>query len=437
VALGAVLGLAMASTVLVACTHDDPAEGGTRAPVTTPANPAWRSAVLGRSRAVVDLPAPPVRGTPQVVANHGEDLVVFGGADRTGSGLDRPHDDGAVLDADTFSWTALPRPPFAHPTASPVGAVVGDELVISGADCDPSRPGGGSSGPSCSVGDVRSARLDLSTRRWERIPSPLGSAVVEVERMWATPGGVLASVLGPDAPQDPNAPPRTAPAVGSAPAGPAAVWSFLPTGADAWLAVAPPPQPSRITCGSQGTVASVSYDVAADGGIGQVRASFFDATTRAWTPPSPPAVEHATGAMGAACVPDGVVWAAVAGPFWGTNGVLQDTTDQAIWVLRRPGTAWERRPWDPTPLDDRPPDTFGYVSLTPFGLPTALPVTLDPAAVVFTAPDRSHAESWDVANGAWTIWPTDATLALGLVDATILGRTVATEYGSAAIRAVA
>ena len=106
------------------------------------------------------------------VGNHGDDLVVVGGREFTRSGMERPSDDVAVLDAGTFSWRSYPRPPFDHPTGYPIAAVTGDVVLISGFSCEIGTETHDSSGPDCALGPRQTARLDLDSGRWTRLASP-------------------------------------------------------------------------------------------------------------------------------------------------------------------------------------------------------------------------------------------------------------------------
>ncbi len=443
----AIAALALLAATIVACTDD----GMHAARVTTPPDRVGRAAVQSGADPVVVLPQPPVRGRPEFVGEHDEDLVVFGGALRTHSGLDVLQDAVAVLDEDTFAWTVLPGPPFDHPTADPAVAISGDDLVLVGADCDPSRPGIGSSGPACRTGAVRSARLDLATGRWQRLPNPPGAGSGDIVQAWSASGGVLVAVTRAIPVGVPGAPPVTIPAGAIQPDRTQVGWSYLPDGAAAWESVPPAPIRATIRCGAQRTVAVIAVDSTWDGvtwspasagggspsqSYGRVRATFFDGATRTWTAPSAPAVEHATGAVGGGCVPGGVVWAAAAGVWWASNGVVQPTDDQAVWVLRQGSADWERHPWDPPPAD--PGDPGGSAAIGPFILSAVpLPVVLDPTGVVFESPDRQHAVTWDLASGRWDHFPADQVQPDALVDAAVLGRTVAARFEAPYLVAVA
>ena len=227
VILGAAVAVALA---LAACGSDRAADGDGSASattVTTPADPAARDAVRAGASPVIDLPAPPIDGMPVFVGNHGDDLVVVGGREFTRSGMERPSDDVAVLDAGTFSWRSYPRPPFDHPTGYPIAAVTGDVVLISGFSCEIGTETHDSSGPDCALGPRQTARLDLDSGRWTRLASPatpaeqtgpLGSVDAD---LFATPTGVLAAV----------------PSVRVELAGRQRAWSFLATGSDRWVPV--------------------------------------------------------------------------------------------------------------------------------------------------------------------------------------------------------
>jgi hypothetical protein len=408
--------VAILSGSVVACTGERQDRGITAA---SPADPAARRRVE-QAAAPVDLPDPPLAGTPQFVANHGDDVVVFGSRRSDGAGLDLVDDDGAVLDAGAFAWSSLPGPPFRFATGDLHVAVSRDDLVVTGYACDPDSTPQGSSGPHCSVGADQTARLNLATGTWERIPNPPGPHPgYVVASLWGTPSGVLASVEVE----------RGVP-----------TWSRLLAGSRTWKPVAAPPVvgpslPVTQVCGADGSVAVLATQTwsgpsgwsptsmigfGSGERYGRAVVTFWDDATGSWTTASEPAVLSGAASVSGGCVQGRYVLVVAGdGP---TTGVA--STDAGVWVLAAGSTRWERRPWVP------PSPLFGAFSGPPW-----IPMpTVAHTSVVTSTVNLGEVWAYRVADDRWSRLADVSPYQL--TNATVLGHVVATTDDSTTLRAL-
>lgn len=421
VILGAAVAVALA---LAACGSDRAADGDGSASattVTTPADPAARDAVRAGASPVIDLPAPPIDGMPVFVGNHGDDLVVVGGREFTRSGMERPSDDVAVLDAGTFSWRSYPRPPFDHPTGYLTAAVAGDDLVISGFSCEIGTETHDSSGPDCALGPRQTARLDLDSGRWTRLASPatpaeqtgpLGSVDAD---LFATPTGVLAAL----------------PSVRVELAGRQRAWSFLATGSDRWVPVdAPPFELPLDACRAGGAVSVVTVDVTQDGttwspksngfwGSGEryahLRATTWQDDTRTWSTPTEGLVGGAgVPHLGVSCTATSTV-AFTSGQGLPGAAPATDPADVGVFVAAHGGATWVRQAVSPPPVFDAGDSLMAAGTLPTYSVP--------PVAVLWNLAGTDGV-AYDLGTGATTAWPTPRSEIWQPVDASILGRPV-------------
>lgn len=421
----------LAVVALAVSCGSDGAEDGAGTVVTTPAAPDVRAAVVAGSSPTVALPPPPLEGMPTFVGNHGDDLVVVGGTEFTRSGMERPSDDVAVLDARTFSWRSYDRPPFEHPTGYLLAAVTGDVVVTSGFSCEVGTRTQDSSGPNCALGPRQTARLDLGSGRWQRLAEPPGSnepnrAPVDAD-LFGTPSGVLAAL----------------PSVRVAVPGSQRVWSFLPNGSDDWVRVDPPPFEKPLgACRAGGAVGVVTVDVAWGGvnwtpkdnsgwGSGEryahLRTVTWQDATRTWSVPTEPLI-GGTGVprLGVSCTATSTV------AFTSGDGLPNDTSppadpaDVGVFVAASGGTSWTRQAATAPAAFDASPSLMA----------STLPTYTDPSIAVLFDLAGSNGVAYDLMTGSTRSWPTPASSSQVTADASILGRPVVVPERAPALAAV-
>ncbi len=392
----------MVALVLVAagCSGED-----SFTPESTKADPAGRAAVQAAT-GVQALPDAPLAGSPQIVGNYGKDLVAWGSIRPDRTGMQSVTDDGAVLNADTFSWTTLPPPPFKFPTANAAGGVVGDELVVTGYACDPSSKPVDSAAPKCAFGAKQAATLNLKTKRWTSVapgpPSKPSDAVVA----HVIGGQLIMDVRPLDGPQS--------------------WWRYDPAG-HKFVPIPLPPLTVTQVCSTPSTLAAVEVQVRTAGAsdwrpvsilsfasgdlFGQVRATFWNPTTNTWSPPSDPAVTSGTSYLTGGCAGGSVVLLAA--------GRTQAPGDIGAWVINAATSTWQHRDW-PAAATVGP-----YVVADPRPLPTVNDTQL-------RWRDLATSQEWSYqpATNQWTQVPPGAAVTAtngALTAATILGRPVLTD----------
>jgi hypothetical protein len=357
---------------------------------------------------LVDLPPAPIDGSPAFVANLGDDLLIFGSTESRGRRV--PTDQGAVLDAETFSWSTLPSPPFEFATGYLQAALSGRHLVISGHACDPETKPVGSAGPECSIGVEQTARLDLDAGVWTAVDDPgFDVSFTSTDKLFSVPNGVVAAVENERG---------------------IATWLRLDNDADTWETIAGPAitepgVPVVQICGSGETVAVMATQTAVGGvgwepttlggggfGVryGRAVVSFWIDDTATWSTPSEAAVPSGSTALQAGCIPGSfVVFAA-------------DGDDQGVWVLSDVPRTWSR-----AGLPQEVASTTRSVG--PATVP--LPVVGGTALALFGA-DLSTRWTFDVPALEW--YPFEWRNLYELTPATLLGRSVATVQRSSVLQ---
>lgn len=371
----------------------------------TKADPAGRAAVQAAT-GVQALPEAPLAGSPQIVGNHGKDLVAWGSIRPDRTGMQSVTDDGAVLDADTFSWTTLPPPPFKFPTATATGGVVGDELVVTGYACDADSKPVDSAGPKCAIGAKQAAALNLRTKRWSLVAAGPPSNASDLVTAHVVDGQLIMEVRPMD--------------------GAPTWWRYDSTGRRFDPIAAPPVTVTQV-CSSPTTLAAVEVGARAAGApgwqpwnmfafnggdlYGNARVSFWNTATNTWGPPSEPAITSGTSYLTSGCAGGSVVVLAA--------GRTDASSDIGAWVISAATNTWQHRDWPAaaTVGPNLPPD------------PLQLKVVTD-TQVRWRDLATSQEWSYQPATNQWTQVPPQAavTAANGaLTTATILGRPVLTD----------